>query len=418
MSNNNPITNPNARMISGPVNVIRLEGNIHGIQKVIYLFMDYHIGVKNQTQCSNVFSQDVQKYFANSFYKMSKGSKLFDFFLEIYPTELSVAQRRNFYLVERKDKYIEEVVKFFRKIFNYDSKRNKVNVNKLFKNVRLHYLDIRDYYKHNVHAKVSDMLTIANKFARDEYIDPNKLEEIINLLGIMRNHLEFIIGILAKPPTRKMNNYKIIKDRSRGALDIQALEYLANKIKISYKYDDVRTVMNDLIKLSIENFTKTIGNIDRAVNQFNKYIYDINNTGNKLSKDDNTSYIYTYGISQYTMRYMVTDVVNTVESLVDENFVEFFARFTDIYFLRRFLDKDYITNAIAYSGALHSNTYVYVLVNDFNFKITHISHSKIKDMDRLNNEIRNRSLMEIQELILPENLNQCSDLSNFPDNFY
>ena len=114
---------------------------------------------------------------------------------------------------------------------------------------------------------------------------------------------------------------------------------------------------------------------------------------------------------------MLTKVINQVDKITDEGFVEFFARFTDIYFLRRFLDKDYITNAIVYSGALHSNTYVSVLVKDFDFKITHTANSKNKSASYLTTQAKKRSLMEVQELILPEYLTQCSDLQGFPEGF-
>jgi hypothetical protein len=192
---------------------------------------------------------------------------------------------------------------------------------------------------------------------------------------------------------------------------------LANKIKKSYNYADVKKAMLDLINNTINNFDIAIREIDDATVRFDKYAQIINNSNNRLIKDENTSYIYSYGLSTYTIRDMIVDILNTVESLIDERFVEFFARFTDIYFLRRFLDKDYITNAITYSGALHSNTYVHFLVNVFDFKVTHASYSKIKDMNKLTNEIKKRSAMQVQGLILPEEFEQCSDMNHFPEEF-
>ena len=38
--------------ISGPVNVVRVEGYINNIKKVLYLFMDIHVFVFHQTKCS------------------------------------------------------------------------------------------------------------------------------------------------------------------------------------------------------------------------------------------------------------------------------------------------------------------------------------------------------------------------------
>src|SRR5581483_10204310 len=158
MNDINQITDPTKHLVNGPVNVIRLEGQINDVTKVIYLFMDYHIDTNMQTQCSNIFSQDVQRYFADNFYELSNGDRMYDFFVEIYPTELAseayIKPKTN---VEHKDKYIEEVVKFFRKIFRYSSKKNEVRTNKLFQNIRLHYLDVRDYYKLSFHHHVVQM---------------------------------------------------------------------------------------------------------------------------------------------------------------------------------------------------------------------------------------------------------------------
>lgn len=413
---NNSNINPNKQMISGPVNVVRLEGNVHDIKKVIYLFMDYHIDVKNQTQCANVFSQDVQKYFANSFYKLNKGTQTYDFFLEVYPTELGGRKQNLNESVDYKNMYIEEVVKFFRRIFVHNPKKNIVTINKLFKNVRLHYLDIRDYYKTNIYEQVSQMKSLARSFVINDYINIDKLGKIINLLQIMKRHLNFIIEVLSENITEIPKPDKIIRPTTH-ALDVDTLYYLANKIKEKYKYKNVQKEMNRLLHERLNNFRDTIVDVDEAIKRFNEYLDYMYESGDKLQRDNNSLYLFSYGPSIYTIRNMIVDIINTVDKLVDDQFVEYFARFTDVYFLRRFLDKDYITNAIEYSGALHSMTYIYELIKTFNFKITHTSYSKINDMDKLTNEIKKRSLMEIQELILPPNLQQCSDMTHFPEKF-
>ncbi len=419
MSDINQITDPNTRMINGPVNILRMEGKIHGIKKVLYLFMDYHMSVSDQTQCKNLFSQDVQKYFTESFYKASDGNQKYDFFLEIYPSELADDNYRHGNKnKEYKEKYIEEVVKMFRKIFKYDNKKNKVQINKVFKNIRLHYLDIRDYYKHNIHERVSEIVDIAHRFRSDDSIDTRGLERIIYLMQVMRDHLIYIVDILAeKMQKTNLSTPKIIRKNNRGNLDVEAIEYLSNKIKKSYNHPDIKKAMLKLIDDTIKNFSLAIREIDEAIQRFISYGKMLNGTGNRLIRDENTSYIYTYGLSSHTIREMIVDILNSVESLVDERFVEFFARFTDIYFLRRFLDKDYITNAITYSGALHSNTYIHFLINVFDFKITNASYSKISNLDKLTKEIKKRSLMEVQELILPEIFEQCSNMDGFPMEF-
>nr|URM62503.1 hypothetical protein [Mimivirus sp.] len=106
-------------------------------------------------------------------------------------------------------------------------------------------------------------------------------------------------------------------------------------------------------------------------------------------------------------------------STLDYVFVMFFARLMDIYFLRRFLDKKYITNAIVYTGMFHSTTYIQILIKNFDFKITHVSYSSINNMKELNNRIKTTNLgeKEINEIFLQKMYTQCSDMTNFPDMF-
>ena len=97
------------------------------------------------------------------------------------------------------------------------------------------------------------------------------------------------------------------------------------------------------------------------------------------------------------------------------------ARIVDIYMLRRFLDKSYITNAISYTGAAHSANYVEILMRDFGFKITHAAYSSMgtTDMQALNAEIKRRldAKESIYNLFVALPLQQCSDLTSFPENF-
>jgi hypothetical protein len=418
MTKVNPITDPNARMITGPVNVIRMEGDLYGIKKVIYLFMDYHIEVDAQTQCKNVFSSDIQKYFVNNFHRLSRtdSTRMYDFFPEVFPSELVETKNYKHASQDYREKYIEEVVKFFVKIFKYDPEKNKVTVNEMFKNVRLHYIDIRDYFKHTISHKMFEMSDIVHKFMKLDYIDTDDLEYVIGLMGLMHDHLQLTVDILSKE-NQHITKKKVIKENVTRSVDIKTMKYLANKIRNVYKHKGVKQIMNYLIDDITEKIKKTITDINSVIKRFNGYKKNILDSNGKLVRDVNTSYVYGYGLSVYTIRNMIVDIVNTVERLVEENFIEFFAIITDIFFMRRFLDKDYITNAVTYTGAMHSNMYIHTLIKHFGFKITHASYAKIRNMEKLTTEIRKRSLIETQELILPERLIQCSDMSSFPEEF-
>ena len=101
--------------------------------------------------------------------------------------------------------------------------------------------------------------------------------------------------------------------------------------------------------------------------------------------------------------------------------LDLFVLLTDVFMLRRLLDKDYITKAIVYTGMKHSSFYIQFLVTQFQFKVTHYSYSSIKSIEELNKYISNitsyKDNYKIFDVFMPSEIRQCSDLSTFPRNF-
>jgi hypothetical protein len=89
------------------------------------------------------------------------------------------------------------------------------------------------------------------------------------------------------------------------------------------------------------------------------------------------------------------------------------------YLLRRFLDKNYITHAIACLPMSQVETIAKFLCGEFNFKVTHTSYSLVKDIDDLNRMIvgRYKKGVHIHDLIIPNKMLHCSDISDFPKKF-
>ena len=109
--------------------------------------------------------------------------------------------------------------------------------------------------------------------------------------------------------------------------------------------------MNDLIK----KCNSLIATIDKILKDSEVF------TDGKLLLDE--SGFYAYGFSANTQRNYLTAIANATFTLLGDT-LSYFTRFTDLYFLRRFLDKDYITNGIIYCGAFHSAVYIEHLVKD------------------------------------------------------
>lgn len=130
-----------SKLISGPVNVVRLEGKMGSIKKVIYLFIDRHIPVNQQTECSDIFAKDVNSYFVDTFKEIKDSDVTYDLFMELDIDKLANPLSDSF--VEGRDMYLFEMAKLFTKLFRFDNDSNKIKINEMFKNVRLHYLDIR-----------------------------------------------------------------------------------------------------------------------------------------------------------------------------------------------------------------------------------------------------------------------------------
>ena len=65
-----------SKFVSGPINCIRLEGNVGSIKKVLYIFMDVHETVYEQTECEDMSAPDVKKYFADSFSNIRDKNKM------------------------------------------------------------------------------------------------------------------------------------------------------------------------------------------------------------------------------------------------------------------------------------------------------------------------------------------------------
>jgi hypothetical protein len=70
--------------ISGPVNTIRLEGTINNKKKVAYIFFDYHINVRSQTECKNIRSSQIRKFLVDTIddIKNKEPDRVIDLFIE------------------------------------------------------------------------------------------------------------------------------------------------------------------------------------------------------------------------------------------------------------------------------------------------------------------------------------------------
>lgn len=354
-------------LINGPNNIVRLtNGN-----KILYIFGDYHKSVQYQTEClinDDHDSIDIDKLLFK--FMKSEKTREFDMFIEM-----------NNYLdsslnTDHKKRYIDNVNKLFNSRIEF--KDNKIFTLKPYSNFRFHYFDIRKLlYKQNE-------MTIYS--FRDEFVFPYHYKDILYILNIQV---------------------------TLGATLLELLEYYKNsedkvitKIKTKYNNNKIREkinlIYNDII---INNILETEKINNELIKLLEKTIKE-----NYKSLTINKSYMETQSNIYIKLKN------------IKENIVRIYLVTTDLNFIRRFLDKDYIKNTIIYTGIDHLSDISYILIKYFDFKLTNIYyHNNEIKIENINKTKNFEYLIELNDkfynLDKLHNPIQCSDLFNFPINF-
>ena len=362
--------------INGPYNIIRLEGEINNIKKVLYIFSDFHLNCENQTNCNIDEAVDIDYYLSKTFLELNNSEKNIDFFLEIENT-------MNNYKRPLKDMYIHNIRQFFSRNFEIDTNK-LVKKSSKYKNIRFHFSDIRN----------------------DKYI----LINYINKLNIYFNFTIYSNDII------NLNDNNIFLQNSifqldelnkiaKELLNYFYKDYYINKIKNKINNNQVKNILHKYLDIYYNN----IKNTKKILTKYYNEIIKITNNYKKFDFFD--------------IKKMIKKIYNPIIQLNNKLDIEYIniqsILLMDLYFLRRFLDKDYITNAILYCGGLHTINIIYILVNEFKFKITH-STSDINNINKIitsNNKYGLILYHGPQTLINNKIVIQCSDISSFPKNF-
>jgi hypothetical protein len=372
-----------SKNINGPINIIRLEGSINSIKKVLYVFLDFHMSHKVQTKCEDYFSDDVTKYIKS---EMLKTDVEIDFFMEhrLSKNDVPIDKYKKF-----RDIYIQEMDKFF-----YENFKNK---SKEFKKIRFHYADIRDTYIIFSHRDINNLLY---DYSCNDY-NRNTLNMILNKYSEALKYIYDIIDIF---------NGKDIKTNITSLKEIK-------KTQNKYSNKNVKKINRVLIDLFIKKATKLKELISENYNllishetECKKYYDD--NGHSKLIKEKNGNYSYFFNDDE-----QINIIKNNQNNITDLG-IETYSLIMDIYFLRRFCDKDYVKNALFYGGGAHGILYINFLLHYYDFNITHASYH-LHTIDKTNILLKDKfnDGKFYEELLSPPILIQCSDVSELPEKF-
>ena len=184
--------------VNGPTNVFRMEGNINGEKKIIYLFADVHLDANNQTQCESIRAIEIKDYLLKNFEKLKEDDKI-DFFLEIQPSYIKT-QKHNY-----RDNYFLSMRYFFMKSFNFDVKKNKIYTSTILPNVRFHYMDIRTLISFDSHIfyPTSELNDFINYYEKNNlYISKYAIYKCIDIIKKIHENITYINETLFMSSTK------------------------------------------------------------------------------------------------------------------------------------------------------------------------------------------------------------------------
>lgn len=356
--------------INGPVNYVQLTGTINNIQKNITIFMDIHLDINNQTRCDSFDSIDISQYL----YNLIKTTHVpLDFFLEIRNEQI---QQPN---TDKRDIYIKDVIEMFKSEFII--KDNEIKYSKSNSKVRLHYLDIRDYLDlFFINNTINNIILPIIESLKDNNINDEEKNKKIDLIKTyiqsMQQHIKEI-----------MKNKKYIQTSNSQKFSKKTQKYYLNKMIHEYNDEELRTNLNDFLNLNIM-----------------KYMNDLRNIFSHII--DN---LFVYKIQTKNIEYLN----NLTSSFISLNMIilKMYAIFTDVYFLRRILDKSYIKNIITYCGKYHALNYMYFLIKFCKFKIIKLYDSnKLSINDIIDKIEKINYVQEVYNLFLMDEkkIKQCT----------
>lgn len=354
--------------INGPINYCCLKGKINGVEKKITLFMDKHYNLNEQTRCDTFNSIDISQYM----YKEIKNTdEELDFFLEITTDEIKNKK------TNKRDIYIKELFELCKSEFVIKKINDKdiVRYSKSNPNVRLHFLDIRDYMdidkiRNIIKEKIKKNLNILLNST------DNNNKKIIS--GKILYYFENILKMVNKL-TNEKNEF--VKQHIKCKYENKQKYYINKSIN---KCNNLKLKEN-LIDFLENNYENVMYNLTIVMKNVKKVLEDIDNLNiDKIKK--------IYGYIEF----------------IEEAIIDLYSFFVDCYLLRRILDKDYIKKSVIYTGVQHSIHYIYFLHKYYDFEITKIYHLE-KNKNEMLEHIKNTNyVFEIYKYIITDkNYPQC-----------
>ena len=395
--------------VSGPYNVFRMTGEVEGIKKTIYLFFDIHRDILRQTKCDDLSSLNFQQYFMNTI--KNNPNNMYDFFMEIRHNIIFKYRHSSTNL----DNYIMESEKMFKMLYTYDVGNDKVYTPKKYKNLRLHHFDYRDVIDNGptvddtlLKSKIELINSVYN-FGSKSYVE-EKFNEFMKHLEYFEMKYSSIFNAMKQIQNGGKRFYEKIMNNQYDVLSVD----IFSKIKNKYEHQNVKKIMNKYCDEFMKEYEKKILDI---INQIKSMMLE--NKDRLMNERKVPQKIFGYDTYDWSidLEMMMITLHKLVEMFAYETMM-FNTRFTDMFLIRRFLDKDYIKHAISYTGGAHSFDVAMILKKLFGFKITHCGgNPDIKNyLDKHIDDSFDKLMFYFQSHI-GDISTQCIDIKSIPPNF-
>ena len=391
----------NSKRISGPINIIQLKGDVDTIPKTITIFMDMELGMLTRSPCPN--SINIKDFLKDVFQK-HKGPKL-DFFLETQPTSMTKQITFDPYTLYSGYKFSNDTTKYINQVIELYSHKKK------YPNVRFHYLDISDYLYMQEVFEIGQKVNTFIKYLYPKKISDHQINQIKDAITMMSAKIQFLYASFFGNVSISFNysaphisrTVRQIARHNHYMYD-NKIQKLLNKIIYRYKHLSVKAVTDVLIGQDLlQSFQKLFSELE----YLNKIVQEMVNFKQQNIMINVKAFVKEFG-------YHLEKTLESYHIVV--------SKITDIYFIRRFLDKDYIKNGIVYAGVSHCLFYIFVLVKYFGFEIVNASylnesldtaHKIIKRTTRMNYILKAKDLQltGLHRLFIPESAFGCPQLT-------
>lgn len=352
------------RQISGPVNVFRLESpNTTKKRKVVYIFVNILVDANNQSSCTNPFSESIDKWIVNT---ISKNKSSYDFYMDGMPKAYDTPN--NYY---------------------FDTYQMINSMSDKFKNIL--------FYNFRFYNYLTDILDTFNMII----INPSDTSNSQILQKYLSNVSEFSkmlnLYLNGKPP----------KEKSKDDYIIFLSHMLDDLLK---KYNNTTTIQSDMVSIlknKLLNLVDWINWCIDTISEQEKYVSDFDN--NIHPNKDCRSWPQ-----------ISTSIKNKIELSRAKISAVLWTKYINIMSTIITIDStNHILNSKIEVGLYNLNCFsaaylIYNLCKNFDFNITHCTDVRYTDLKELKKNIIKANLTDLPSFVLPTNVIQCSDLTNFP----